>query len=263
MNTNRQHHDETGAFHNETMVYFSQCAPNKTLSLCELLRLTSDAAVEDFSERGMSREELAQKGVAILVSRVSFRMHRVPRENERIAIHTHEEKSEPLQFVRAYEIDSASGERLVSGISSWLLVDVEAHRILPIKTFDEMKMREPTDRESAHDCLPYKKIKPPEGLSLLDERVIKYSDLDSNGHTTNSRYGAFVADALPPALRDAAFTDFRLNYAKEAKLGEKLSVFGKIDDGARKITLVGRTEQGVSFESELYWKGSGAAEPLP
>jgi acyl-ACP thioesterase len=253
MNKYNQYHDETTAFHNETMIYFSQCTPNKVLSLGELLRLTSDTAVEDFAERNMSREQLAEKGVAILVSRVSFRIHRIPQENEKIIIHTHEEKSEPLQFVRAYDINSQDGEKLVSGISSWLLVDVNAHRIMPIKKFDEMKMREPTTLTNEHDCLPYGKIKLPEDLSLFDERVIKYSDLDSNGHTTNSRYGSFVADALPPEFRNISFKDFRLNYAKEAMLGEKLSVFGKIDNEQKKISLVGKTEQGVSFEAELFW----------
>ena len=253
MNNYSQYHDESTAFHNETMVYFSQCTPNKVLSLGELLRLTSDVAVEDFAERDMSREQLAQRGIAILVSRVSFRIHRIPRENEKIIIHTHEEKSEPLQFVRAYDINAADGEKLVSGISSWLLVDVAAHRILPIKKFDEMKMREPTPLTNEHDCLPYGKIKLPDELSLFDERVIKYSDLDSNGHTTNSRYGAFVADAIPPEFRNTPFKDFRLNYAKEAMLGERLSIFGKIDEEEKKISFVGRTAQGISFESELYW----------
>ena len=97
----RQYYKEDLSFNWETMVFFSQCNINKNLSLNELLKLTSDIAVEDFARRGMSRETLAKNGIAILVSRDSFRIHKFPKENQRIVVRTWEEKSEALQFVRA------------------------------------------------------------------------------------------------------------------------------------------------------------------
>lgn len=109
--------------------------------------------------------------------------------------------------------------------------------------------------QTEHDCLKYGKIAHPDEseLSLFDERIIKYSDLDGNGHTNNARYGAFIADALPENLRHVTFKDFRLNYAKEAKLGQKVQVFGNIDEETKRLFLVGKTDDGVSFEAELFW----------
>jgi len=248
------YHDETTAFHSEGIVYFSQCNPNRNISLNELLKLTSDIAVEDFNRRYMSRQTLADNGIAILVSRDSFRIHKYPRENEHIVVHTWEEKSEPLQFVRAYEIEDADGTKLVSGITAWLLVDVKARRIMPIKKFDAMGLRTPTDKVTEHDCLPYGKITVPDDVELFDERVIKFTDLDANGHTNNSRYAAFAQDALPREYMDKEFTDFRINFAKEAMLGQKLSIYGKVLEEDKTIILVGKTDKGVSFEVELKWK---------
>lgn len=249
----RQWHDDELAFHWETTVLFSQCNANKKLSLNELLKITSDVAVEDFNRRGMSRETLADNGIAILVSRDSFRLHRYPEENEHIVVHTWEEKSEPLQFVRAVTIENEKGEKLVTGMTAWLLVDLKNRRIMPIKKFDEMKMRVPTLKKTEHDCLPYGKIQLPDDMVLLDERTIKYSDLDANGHTNNSRYAAFAADALPAELQGVEFKDFRINFAKEAMLGQKVQVFGKIDKAAKKLVMAGRTENDTSFEVELFW----------
>ena len=90
-------------------------------------------------------------------------------------------------------------------------------------------------------------------LEKWDERIIKYSDIDGNNHVNNARYGAFVADSIPADLRDATFTDFRLNYAKEAKLGQKVEIFGKNNKAEKKLTIIGKTEEGVSFESELIY----------
>lgn len=249
----RQYYKEDLSFNWETMVFFSQCNINKNLSLNELLKLTSDIAVEDFARRGMSRETLAKNGIAILVSRDSFRIHKFPKENQRIVVRTWEEKSEALQFVRAVEIETLDGEKLVSGITAWLLVDLNNRRILPIKKFDEMGLRTPTLKKTEHDCLPYGKIQLPEDAVLLDERFIKYTDLDANGHTNNSRYAAFAVDSLPAEFQGIEFKDVRINFAKEAMLGQKVQVFGKIDNEAKKIILVGKTESGTSFEAELLW----------
>lgn len=252
------YHDENNKFHFETMVYFCEANDSKQLSLYDLLKITSEVAVEDYNQRGMGRDVLTENNFAILVSRISFRFHRLPRENEHILLRTWEEKSEALQLVRAYEITSmdkmdekSQGEKLVSGLSSWIIVNPESRRIVPTKLF---KLREPTDLVTEHDCLKYGKIQISEDMTLFDERVIKYSDIDGNNHTDNARYGAFVADALPAELRHAKFTDFRLNYAKEAKLGQKMQIFGKISESEKKITFVGKTEEGVSFEAEIFWK---------
>lgn len=243
--------DDKITFHSEHKVQFSQANSKKQLSFYELLKVTSDMAVEDYAQQGMDRDTLTEHGYACLVSRVAFRFHRMLKENERYVFTTYEEKAEPLQLVRAYEFTTPDGTPLITGLSSWLLVDPAAHRIIPTKKFD---MRAPVESQKEHDCLKYGKIAIPEALDLLYERTIMYSDIDGNGHVNNARYGAYVADAIPESLRDKTFTDFRLNYAKEAKLGEKLSVYGHIDEENKKFTIVGKTSDGTSFESELYWK---------
>ena len=252
--SSRQYHDSDLSFNWETMVFFSQCdAVNKNLNLNELLKLTSDVAVEDFNRRGMSREVLNENGIAILVSRDSFRFHKFPKENQKIVVRTWEEKSEPLQFVRAVEIESLDGEKLVSGITAWLLIDLNQRRIMPIKKFDSMGLRTPTEKKTEHDCLPFRKIQIPEDMTLWDERVIKYTDLDANGHTNNSRYAAFAVDALPEQFQSKVFKDFRINFAKEAMLGQKVQVFGKIEENENKLFILGKAEGETSFEVELCW----------
>ena len=247
----KQWYDEDGiTFHSEHKVQFSQSNSMKKMSFYELLKVTSDMAVEDYAQRGMDRDTLTKNGYACLVSRVAFRFHRLPRENENYVFTTYEEKSEALQLVRAYEFTTPKGEPLITGLSSWLLVDPVAHRIIPTKKFD---LRPPVESQKEHNCLKYGKIQIPEDLEKWDEWKIRYSDIDGNNHVNNARYGAFVANAIPENLREKDFTDFRLNYAKEAKLGQKLEIFGKVNEEEKRLTIVGKTEEGVSFESELMW----------
>lgn len=253
MNTYKQYHDESNKFFYETMIYFSQCNMDKKFGLDSLLKLTSDVAVEDFNVRNMSRDALTEKGIAILVSRCSFKIYKYPTENQHVVLSTWEEKSEALQFVRDYEIRSEDGEKLISGFSTWLLVDLKNRRLMPIKKFDEMGLRTPSELKMDHDCLPCGKITLSENAKLLAERKICYSDIDANGHTNNSRYAAFAVDALPPEYRGKQFTDFRINFSKEAMIDETLQIFGDICDDEKKITVVGKTSEAVSFEAELRW----------
>lgn len=238
-------------FFSENQVYFCQCDKNHRLSLQELLKMVTDAAVEDFNQRCMSYDALTDNGVGILVSRQSFRMHKMPVGNQKITIKTWEEKPEALQFVRAYEIfDTETKEPLVSGISTWLLVDLNKRRIMPIKNFT---MREAPDIKTEHNCPALGKIALPENASLLAERPIWYSDIDGNGHMNNARYGAFVIDSLPEAFRAHEFKDFKINYVNEAVLGENIKLYGSFDEGAKKAVIIGKQEDKICFESELAW----------
>lgn len=254
MNTFRQWHEDNGSettFFSENQVYFCQCDAKHNLSLFELLRLVTDAAVEDFNQRNMSYETLTEHQIAILVSRQAFRFHKMPLGNQKITIKTWEEKSLPLQFVRAYEIfDSESKEKLVSGISTWLLVDLKTRRLMRTKDFT---MRPTPEISTEHDCLPADKVTVPENMQLLLKRPIWYSDIDGNEHMNNARYGAFVIDALPPEFQKKTFTDFRINYSKEAVLGEMIKLYGTFDEDKRKITIVGKQGTEICFESELFW----------
>lgn len=249
----RNWHEEDGiVFHYETQVSFSQADINGNFSLNELLRITSDAAVEDYRQQGLSREFLKEHNTAILVSRVSFHFHKMPRENQRITIVTWEEKPELLQLKRAYKIYSEDGELLVDGLSAWIVVNLETRRITPTKDFT---LHAPNDYQRQDGCMKPGKITSPENLCEIDSRKIRFSDLDSNGHTTNSRYGAFIADVLPPEYPISNLKDFRINYSKEAMLGETVHIMNAVTDteNGKKLTYVGKLESGNSFEAELYF----------
>jgi acyl-ACP thioesterase len=215
-----------------------------------LLLLTSDSAVEDYHQRGLSWQVLTDNGFGILLSRLSFRITRMPEANEIITIHTWEEAPQGLQLYRAYEICAQNGTPLINGISSWLVISLETRRILKPSQFT---MRELPTRTLPLKSMECGKIAVPDTMKLLDERKIRYSDIDANGHMNNSRYGAFVIDCLPTEYQQKTFTDFRINFSKEAVKDAVLQLYGSYDELQRKVTVVGRQNTSTCFESELYY----------
>ena len=243
--------DDKYTFLTEAPIYFSQCSKNKRLSLTELLKMSSDIAVEDFAQRGLSRDVLVQHNIAILVSRNSFKIHRMPSENEIIRILTREEVPESFQLVRSYEFTTMDGEPLVSGLSTWIIVDIASRKIIPTQKF---LMREPPTESVSHNCQMPARIAVPENAVVLSKRTVSYSDLDSNGHVNNSKYGNYILDVLPERFLEREFSEFKINYSKEALLGDEMTIVGAFSDDDKQMIVAGRTDRGTSFEAVVCCK---------
>ncbi len=242
----KSYFDENKFFHVQQTLYFSQCRADKNLSLHELLKITSDVAVEHYKQLGLPREFLMENGFGILVSRCSYRIHQWPKENQFIEIVTWEEKPQALQLMRCYKILDENKNVLVSGKSTWIVIDINERRIIPTKKFT---LREAPDFSVDLDCDLPSKIVQPENMKLLDTHYIKFSDIDANNHTNNARYAAFIEDALPCEFRNKNAKDFKINFAQEAILGDSVEIYGCTEDN--KLTIVGKTPESISFEAVL------------
>lgn len=253
MKNYKQWHDEQGRFHNETQIHFCQANMKHQMSLSEVLRQTTDSAVEDYSQRGMPWNFLEINDIAILVSRTSYRIHKMPEANEDIVIDTWEEKPEALQLTRSYEITTPEGELLITGDSRWICVNLATRKIMRTADFT---LRPNPEIQTEHDCIPPGKIAVPENLVQLDERKIRFSEIDGNGHMDNSRYAEYTIDSLPEQYQQKEFTDMRMNYSKEAVLGDTLQILGSFDDAAKKIVVIGKKAETAEtcFECELFYK---------
>ena len=253
MTDNLYYDDDGFTLHFHDRVFYTQCGTNKRLSLFELLKLTTDISTEDFRRRGVSMDTLAAHSLARVVSRSSFRLHRMPVRDEAIEIITREESPEALHIIQSYEIIGEGGEKLISGESAWLIINSETRRIIPTKRFT---LRNPPSERHENDCLPNARIARPEQLRELAAFKMRPSHLDGNAHVDNAWYAAFILDSLPDEYAQKTPKDFRINYSKELLLGDDLTVSAAIE--AEKITLIGEkskndSKKELSFECELYF----------
>ena len=282
--------DEKHSFNKEIEVQFCSSDMSGKMHIAELLALTSDLAVEDFEDRKLDYIMLKEHGFAILLSRISYKTIRMPKEAEKIRISTWEEKAQGLQMVRKFEIcavgcdektdcrgsstggDSSTGDILIYGTTMWLLVDPIARRIMPPAKFD---LRPVPQISSELKTLEPGKIRLGENAILAEKRKMNFSDCDPNGHVNNSRYGAFAIDVLytdgkiRSEIESKTLTDFRLNYAKEAHCGDTLEIYISLEnclDGSVKIVSCGKNcgkvssqsdtseNPETSFECEMIWR---------
>ena len=80
---------------------------------------------------------------------------------------------------------------------------------------------------------------------MLGTRLVRWSDLDGNGHVYSGNYGDIVWDVLPADLQGAPLRELYINYSREALLGETLTLQGFREGNS--YTVEGRLEEGHCF----------------
>ena len=219
----KQYLMDDGYFRQEELI-FADCDRNQRARVSTFLSKAAAFAGYDYDARGLDHEKLYAMREVFLLSRIAMRIHRCPMAQEVLDISTWENGARGAHMQRVYELADQSGEVCVSIRSEWILIDPETRRIMRPETFTAKKLGVCT---KPIDCPESKKVMlPKEGLEDLGSRVIRWSDLDGNGHVYSGNYGDIVWDALPEDLQERVPEEFYINYSKEATLGQELRMVG-------------------------------------
>lgn len=251
----KEWHDEDFTFHTEQRVSFAQCTPDGKMSWAEILRYTTDNAGEDFTQRDMSWKFLQEKGLVLIVSRISFHVIKMPVGGQIIRLNTWEAAAQGPLCTRIFEIvDSATNERLVYAETLWTIIDFKNNRLMPAKNYPYRPLPTAPSIFAELPGLKPGKISIPTDTELLGTHTVLFSELDANGHTNNSKYFNYAWDYLPAQFQTKELKDLRLNYSKEAHLGNTLEIKGKFFPEDNKYFVQGILEDGSSsFECEFYF----------
>lgn len=254
--TYNEFHDENMVFNKETRVNFGQCDIHNQMTLCELLLLTSDTAVEDYHYKGLSWQFLIENSITIIATRLSFKIEKMPKANDCITVRTWEEKPSGIQLTRRYEIiDTNTKEIMITGLSLWTVINFESRKIIPPKNFTLRK--EPSLETPFNGTKPGKIQIDFQNQKNAGKHKFTYSDLDANGHANNSKYGNLIVDVLPEKYLEKTFSEVRINYSKEAVLNDEVELFvcENSSENENSVTITGKLLDSVCFECELKYAG--------
>lgn len=237
----------------EDKILFGQCGPNKKIHLTEVMEYCADLVTDLYTNRGQNRDFMTEHGYAQMVSRSSFHINRLPKENDEVCILVREEKPEGIQLMRYYSFtDLVTGELLIEGKSLWVVVNPETRAIIIPEKFEFLAKSE---IKTECVCKP-SRIKIPENVEKLAEQKILYSMIDGNGHLTNAKYINFALDFLPEEYQKNQISDFKLNFCKEIRKNDIMIVSAFFDKEAKRILVEGKIASSGerSFECEIVYK---------
>ena len=196
---------------------FKQCRPSA------LLGFLQEAATLAALDLGASGPEVEKKyGCLWMISRIWVEMEKPLRWNDKITVRTWHRGAAGASSYRDFDI-YRNGEYVGQGVSNWVLVEIAERRLFRMKQLAEFQG---TDGGELCKDIKLRRVKLPEEMSGGEQRPMRYSDTDINGHINNAHYADFACDALHlEQLGEGKFVrSFQIGYLGECLAGETVSI---------------------------------------
>jgi len=213
--------ENPGVWVEDFKLYSFQVDFRKLASLETLCRIFQEAAWNHAEALGLGFEQLQQQHKIWVLSRLLINVHRYPRWGETIRIHTWPRPVEGALAMRDFQMLNHRDEVLVSGSSAWLILDALSRKPQrPGKMLSSFST-DPNHRATERDPEKIAETETPEpGIELL----VRYSDIDVNGHVNNARYVGWLLDSYPLEFHCGhSVSQLEINYLGETRAGDTLT----------------------------------------
>ena len=141
-------------------------------------------------------------------------------KGETITVETWPMPTTRVAYPRATVAYDEVGREVFRIISLWVIMDLDTRAmILPGKSGVEV----PGCTRGGELAVPGSLA--PKVLERCEERTVRFTDLDRNGHMNNCRYLEWVTDLLPSAFhKEHPMAELTVCYLSEAREGEQLQL---------------------------------------
>ena len=193
---------------------------------------------------GLPYDRLYEEGFVFVIVSVGMKFYELPRMEQAVTFETWPMAVKGARFHRNYRV--LDGDRLLcEAASQWVLIDPHSRKILRPAAFPHpLPLVEQAVQVDlgARLCMP-------EDLQPLPDKLVRYSDVDANGHLNNVKYADIVMDYGPfdPFRQQAA--ELYLSMTGEAYPGQIIRLSGKREEET--VFVRGEHDRGHCFDGIL------------
>ena len=178
-------------------------------------------------ELGFGYDDLHVHHTAWVLSRMHFHFAQLPKWRDDVSLYTWHKGADGLFYLRDFYLLDKDGNRLVTGTSSWVVIDEQTRRLVRP---EELQERLGTDEEKMEDAIAERapKVTMPRGAEPepAGEHTVAYSDVDIIGHTNNARYMVWAMDCIDfETASTRRVRDLYINFNKETTPGTCVQLF--------------------------------------
>ena len=234
----------------------TDCGTDSCLSPYVLLSDLQETADYGAADTGWSREAIGEYNCCWIVLRYLISIKRLPSWKEEFTIRTWTRGAQKLFFGREFEVYDSHGECIISSSSVWILADKDTHRPVFPSALETLPQRLVQSERLAvgQNCPKLKIPVKPADIKPVITKYADYSELDHNNHVNNTRYLAWIYDALYKGGFDIhSVNEININYVAEVKSGSKVDIY--VDKSENGLFVYGYREDDTGvFVSELRFR---------
>ena len=193
---------------------------------------------------GFGYDALKARGLFFALARIHLKTLRAPRYGETLVHTTWPGTPNRFFFPRYHTFTLGDGTPLASAAALWVLLDAQNRRIVsPAKSALEF----PDNSDIPAPAPLPMRLPVHKDMPTPFARAPRYTDYDVNGHVNNTRYIAWLTDALGvDALRGRYIGELTAGYEKEIRSGDPLDL-SLARDGDEFTFLVSSAAEGNHF----------------
>lgn len=214
-----------------------------------LLAMMQEVAGNHSDLLGTDWDTLSQKDLFWAVIRHRVQITRLPKNGEKIMVRTWPMPTTRTAYPRATVAYDAEGKELFRGISLWVLMSLSTRAmVLPGKSGVQVD-----------GCLQGNELSLPgsllpQELANAENRTVRFSDLDINGHMNNCRYMEWVDDLLPASYHKAQFPrELLVCYLSEARESESMGIQWELSEqGLLRVEAQRKNEETSMVHSRVF-----------
>lgn len=207
---------------------------NQELKISSLMMMFQNLSVMGAEICDVGKDKTLDQGFIWVFSKLKFDIKRMPKYLEEVCLYTYPNKLMHFIYPRTFEIKDLDGNLLVKATSLWCLIDINERKIImPSQLNLSVETNDLAD--------PIEKIIPKE-VTLKEERIVRYSDIDVNRHLNNVKYFDFISD-----LYDSKFffnnriKKVNIVFHKEVKENDVLKIYASNDNTYYQFKLDNKT----------------------
>lgn len=212
--------------------------PLGRLGLFGLLNLLQETAWMHAEKFGFGMKDMESQGLFWVLTRQTVHIDSWPSFGTEVHIQTWLRPPEGAFVTRDFEILDSRHQVIGKATTSWLALDRETRKILPIQ-----KLRDWAEITSSQSTgLSTDKISVEGDYAKLAKFRVRNSDLDINQHVNNTKYAQWILDSIPYSLhKGLRLKSYSVNFLAETHLGDEVQI-----DRAQNSCDPETTNQGVS-----------------
>lgn len=238
-------------FEKNVLVEYYDCDVSIKAKLSSLVRMMMNTVTDHAETVGLSYENLYREEIVFLLAKNIININRMPVSGEVIKISTVLKEIKGVRFIRDIIIDDSNGNRCLSCLTIWMIVNPNTRKILRPAALENFDI--PIGMSIIEDSLcdsKFPKIDKDDKPIITKQISAEYSYIDSNNHVNNSYYFDFICNAIPyEEMIEKGIEHIELAYISELlpQQNAMLNVF-KNNDG--QYHIVANKEDGcVCFEA--------------
>lgn len=191
--------------------------PEGVLKPSAALKIMQDVATLDSANLGADYKTLRSRDMIFVITKILVRFERLPRIDECLEVKTWNPGTVGASFIRNY-VCRVGDETVCTATSRWVLVSYETRRIIRP---DALPENVTSNDEETLDMEPERRIKLPAGGTVIKNSYLaRLTDLDTNYHVNNTRYGDFLVDYCGLDFEKNTIKEFEIHFESEIKGGE-------------------------------------------